>query len=221
MSPHYAKTGKRLNMAAKSVKAPKRPGVLLPPKTGLAPVAQEIFPHLAPILKAIGENPAREGLLDTPKRFAKAMDYLTSGYQHTVEDVVGKGIFAAESSELVIVKDIELYSLCEHHMLPFYGKAHVAYIPNKKIIGLSKIPRIVDVFARRLQVQERLTAQVADALMEILEPMGVAVVIEAAHFCMMMRGVEKQNSKTITSAMRGEFYKDATTRKEFLELIRG
>ena len=130
--------------------------------------------------------------------------------------MVGKGIFAAESSEMVIVKDIELYSLCEHHMLPFFGKAHVAYIPNKKIIGLSKIPRIVDVFARRLQVQERLTAQVADALMEI-RPLGVAVVIEAAHFCMMMRGVEKQNSKTITSAMRS--LDDPTTRKEFFDLI--
>jgi GTP cyclohydrolase I len=121
---------------------------------------------------------------------------------------------------MVIVKDIELYSLCEHHMLPFFGKAHIAYIPNKKIIGLSKIPRIVDVFARRLQVQERLTSQVADALMEVLQPLGVAVVIEAAHFCMMMRGVEKQNSKTITSAMRGDFYSDPTTRKEFLDLIR-
>jgi GTP cyclohydrolase I len=148
------------------------------------------------------------------------MQFLTSGYETSVEKVVGTALFHAESSEMVIVKDIELYSLCEHHMLPFFGKAHIAYIPDKKIIGLSKIPRIVDVFARRLQVQERLTAQVADALMEALNPLGVAVVIEAAHFCMMMRGVEKQNSKTITSAMRGDFFTDSTTRKEFLTLLK-
>lgn len=185
-----------------------------------AEVVAEIQPHFKKILEALNEDATREGLIDTPKRFAKSIDFLTSGYRTCVEDVVGKGIFAAESSEMVIVRDIELYSLCEHHMLPFFGKAHVAYIPNKKIIGLSKIPRIVDVFARRLQVQERLTAQVADALMEVLNPLGVAVVIEAAHFCMMMRGVEKQNSKTVTSAMRGEFYSDPTTRGEFLQLIR-
>ena len=179
-----------------------------------------IQPKMREILEALDEDTTREGLLDTPKRFAKSMQFLTSGYHTNVESVVGKGIFAAESSEMIIVKDIELYSLCEHHMLPFFGKAHVAYIPDKKIIGLSKIPRIVDVFARRLQVQERLTAQVADSLIEVLKPLGVAVVIEASHFCMMMRGVEKQNSKTITSAMRGDFYNDPTTRKEFLELIR-
>ncbi len=180
-----------------------------------------IEPRVAEILGALSEDPSREGLLDTPKRFAKSMQFLTSGYETSVENVVGTALFQAESSEMVIVKDIELYSLCEHHMLPFFGKAHIAYIPDKKIIGLSKIPRIVDVFARRLQVQERLTAQVADALMEVLNPLGVAVVIEAAHFCMMMRGVEKQNSKTITSAMRGDFFTDATTRKEFLTLLRG
>ncbi len=179
-----------------------------------------IKPRVTDILRAVSEDPSREGLIDTPKRFAKSMHFLTSGYDATVEGVVGSALFSAESSEMVIVKDIELYSLCEHHMLPFFGKAHIAYIPNKKIIGLSKIPRIVDVFARRLQVQERLTSQVADALMEVLQPLGVAVVIEAAHFCMMMRGVEKQNSKTITSAMRGDFYSDPTTRKEFLNLIR-
>ncbi|MBS1958592.1 MAG: GTP cyclohydrolase I FolE [Bdellovibrionales bacterium] len=179
-----------------------------------------IQPLVTDLLKAIQEDPKREGLVDTPRRFAKSVDFLTSGYRSSVADVVGKGLFKAESSEMVIVKDIELYSLCEHHMLPFFGKAHVAYIPNKKIIGLSKIPRIVDVFARRLQVQERMTAQVADALMDVLEPLGVAVVIEAVHFCMMMRGVEKQNSKTITSAMRGDFYNDPTTRAEFLNLIR-
>lgn len=180
-----------------------------------------IEPRVTEILKALAEDPSREGLLDTPKRFAKSMQFLTSGYETSVEKVVGTALFQAESSEMVIVKDIELYSLCEHHMLPFFGKAHIAYIPDKKIIGLSKIPRIVDVFARRLQVQERLTAQVADALMEVLNPLGVAVVIEAAHFCMMMRGVEKQNSKTITSAMRGDFFTDATTRKEFLTLLKG
>jgi len=190
-------------------------------KSKLKPTAPQtaIEPRFREILKALGENPSREGLLDTPRRFSKSIEFLTSGYHKSVADVVGRGIFKAESSEMVIVRDIELYSLCEHHMLPFFGKAHVAYIPDKKIIGLSKIPRIVDVFARRLQVQERMTAQVADALMEVLQPLGVAVVIEAAHFCMMMRGVEKQNSKTITSAMRGEFYSDPTTRKEFLQLI--
>jgi GTP cyclohydrolase I len=176
--------------------------------------------HFKKILSELDADSSREGLLDTPKRFAKSVDFLTSGNRSSVAEVVGKGIFNAESSEMVIVKDIELYSLCEHHMLPFFGKAHVAYIPNKKIIGLSKIPRIVDVFARRLQVQERLTAQIADALMEVVQPLGVAVVIEASHFCMMMRGVEKQNSSTVTSAMRGEFYSDPTTRKEFLQLIR-
>ena len=179
-----------------------------------------IQPRIRDILTSIQEDPTREGLMDTPKRYAKSMQFLTSGYRSSVKEIVGKALFVAESSEMVIVKDIELYSLCEHHMLPFFGKAHVAYIPNKKIIGLSKIPRIVDVFARRLQVQERLTAQVADALVEVLNPLGVAVVIEAAHFCMMMRGVEKQNSQTITSAMRGEFYSDATTRSEFLTLLR-
>jgi GTP cyclohydrolase I len=180
-----------------------------------------IEPRVGEILRALSEDPSREGLLDTPKRFAKSMHFLTSGYDTSVEKVVGTALFQAESSEMVIVKDIELYSLCEHHMLPFFGKAHIAYIPDKKIIGLSKIPRIVDVFARRLQVQERLTAQVADALMDVLSPLGVAVVIEAAHFCMMMRGVEKQNSRTITSAMRGDFFTDSTTRKEFLTLLRG
>jgi GTP cyclohydrolase I len=189
-------------------------------KSDTESVAITLQPYMKEILAAIDEDPTREGLIDTPKRFGKSIQFLTSGYRTTVEEVVGKALFKAESSEMVIVKDIELYSLCEHHMLPFFGKAHVAYIPDKKIIGLSKIPRIVDVFARRLQVQERLTAQVADALMETLKPLGVAVVIEAAHFCMMMRGVEKQNSQTITSAMRGEFYSDASTRGEFLNLLR-
>lgn len=179
-----------------------------------------IQPRIEEIIASFGEDPTREGLLDTPKRFAKSMHFLTSGYGKSAQEVVGSALFKAESSEMIIVRDIELYSMCEHHMLPFFGKAHVAYIPNKKIIGLSKIPRIVDVYSRRLQVQERLTAQIADGLMETLKPQGVAVVIEAAHFCMMMRGVEKQNSKTITSAMRGVFYTESDTRKEFLNLLR-
>ncbi len=197
-------------MAGKKTQAPKK----------TVDQIELIKPLVKDILLSIGENAAREGLRDTPKRYAKSMHFLTSGYHEKVETVVGSALFKAESSEMVIVKDIELYSLCEHHMLPFFGKAHVAYIPDKKIIGLSKIPRVVDLYARRLQVQERLTAQIADALMNVLQPLGVAVVIEAAHFCMMMRGVEKQNSKTITSAMRGDFFTDPTTRKEFLQLIR-
>jgi len=172
-------------------------------------------------LKLLGEDPQREGLLDTPKRYAKAMQFLASGYEKDVRSVVGRAVFHEESREMVIVRDIELFSLCEHHLLPFFGKAHVAYIPNGKIIGLSKIPRIIDVFARRFQVQERLTTQVAQALMETLEPLGVAVVIEAVHLCMMMRGVEKQNSYTITSAMKGVFQTDPVTRKELLHLLGG
>lgn len=185
-----------------------------------APVfVENISPRIKEIISALGENVDREGLIDTPKRFSKSMDFLTSGYRANLKDVVGKALFESESQEMIIVKDIELYSLCEHHMLPFFGKAHIGYIPNKKIIGLSKLPRIVDIFSRRLQVQERLTTQIAEAIEEVLNPLGVAVVIEAAHFCMMMRGVEKQNSSTITSAMRGEFSKNATTRKEFLYLL--
>lgn len=171
------------------------------------------------ILEAIGENPDREGLLDTPKRVSKAYEFLTSGYQTSLEDIVNGAIFHEANEGMVIVEDIELYSLCEHHMLPFYGKACVAYIPNKKIIGLSKIPRIVDLFARRLQVQERLTDQISQALWNILEPMGVAVVIKAKHLCMMMRGVEKQNSFMTTSSMLGEFHDSQPTRMEFLSLI--
>ncbi|HEX2602666.1 MAG TPA: GTP cyclohydrolase I FolE [Gemmatimonadaceae bacterium] len=169
-------------------------------------------------LELIGEDPTREGLLSTPSRVAKAMDFLTQGYNSSAEEVVGEGIFAEEHDNMIMVRDIELYSLCEHHMLPFFGKAHVAYIPNGKIVGLSKIPRIVDVYARRLQVQERLTEQVAEGLCRVLNPKGVGVVIEASHLCMMMRGVEKQNSKTITSALRGAFREDSKTRDEFLRL---
>ena len=173
------------------------------------------------MLERMGEQPEREGLQRTPFRVAKAMDFLTSGYKMTVQDVVRNAIFEESCEEMVVVKDIEFYSLCEHHMLPFFGKAHVAYLPNNKLIGLSKIARIVDVFARRLQVQERLTNQVADAMIEILEPHGVGVIIEASHFCMMMRGVEKQSSSTVTSAMRGTLKDNARSRSELLELIRG
>ena len=169
-------------------------------------------------LALVGEDPAREGLLRTPERVAKAMRFLTRGYRERVEDVVGEGIFAEEHQNMVMVRDIELYSLCEHHMLPFFGRAHVAYIPDGRIVGLSKLPRLVDVFARRLQVQERLTEQIADAIDDVLAPLGVGVVIEAYHLCMMMRGVEKQNSRTITSALRGVFRDDARTREEFLAL---
>ena len=170
-------------------------------------------------LELIGEDADREGLKDTPKRVARSLWWLTQGYRTCVEDVVGTGIFKSEGHRnMVMVRDIELYSLCEHHLLPFFGKAHVAYIPDGHIVGLSKIPRIVDVFARRLQVQERLTEEIATALDEVLKPTGVGVVIEAYHLCMMMRGVEKQNSKTITSAVRGAFKDDSKTREEFLHL---
>ncbi len=170
-------------------------------------------------LELLGEDPDREGLLRTPSRVATSLAWLTRGYEMDVHHVVHGALFDAEgASNMVMVRDIELYSLCEHHMLPFYGKAHVAYIPNGKIVGLSKLPRIVEVFARRLQVQERLTEQIAGALEDVLNPMGVGVVIEAYHLCMMMRGVEKQNSKTITSAVRGLFRSDERTRDEFLTL---
>lgn len=173
------------------------------------------------VFEKIGEDPLREGLLKTPERYARAMAHLTSGYRQTPEEVLNGAIFNEQYDEMVVVKDIELFSLCEHHMLPFFGKAHVAYIPNGKIVGLSKIARLVDVFARRLQVQERLTTQVADTLSELLQPLGVGVVIEARHLCMMMRGVEKQNSTMVTSSMLGDFREDPATRKEFLELLKG
>ncbi len=173
------------------------------------------------ILEAIGEDPGRIGLARTPERVEKSLRWLTRGYDLSVADVVGDGVFAESHANMILVRDIEVYSLCEHHLLPFFGKAHVAYLPNGRIIGLSKIPRIVEVFARRLQVQERLTDQVADALMDVLEPDGVGVVIEAAHLCMMMRGVEKQNSTTVTSALRGCFRDDSRTREEFLRLAHG
>ena len=170
-------------------------------------------------LELIGEDPDRDGLRQTPHRVAASLAWLTRGYEMDVQHVIGNGFFNAEgATNMVMVRDIELYSLCEHHMLPFYGRAHIAYIPNGKIVGLSKLPRIVEVFARRLQVQERLTEQIAGAIDEVLTPQGVGVVVEAYHLCMMMRGVEKQNSKTITSAVRGLFRNDPRTREEFLTL---
>ncbi|MFA7095345.1 MAG: GTP cyclohydrolase I FolE [Gammaproteobacteria bacterium] len=172
------------------------------------------------VLVRLGDNPERDGLRRTPQRVAKAMDFLTSGHRMTVDDVIQDAIFEDDCEEMVIVKDIEFYSLCEHHLLPFFGRVHVGYLPNGKIIGLSKVARIVDVFARRFQVQERLTGQIADALMKALGCKGVGVVMEASHFCMMMRGVQKQNSMTITSAMEGTFRSDARTRAEFMDLIR-
>ena len=169
-------------------------------------------------LALLGENPDREGLLKTPERVARAMRWLTRGYEQQVEEVVGEAVFEEQHENMVLVRDIEFYSLCEHHMLPFFGKVHLAYIPDGRIVGLSKLPRLVDMFARRLQVQERLTEQIASALEDFLNPKGVGVVIEASHLCMMMRGVEKQNSRTITSAMRGEFRTSPMTRTEFLGL---
>jgi GTP cyclohydrolase I len=171
------------------------------------------------VLAEIGEDPNREGLRDTPKRVEKALKFLTSGYSADIDQVLNNALFTVDYSEMVIVKDIDFYSLCEHHLLPFFGKCHVAYIPSDKVIGLSKIPRLVDVFARRLQVQERLTNQIADMIRDKIAPLGVAVVMEATHLCMSMRGVEKQNSFAVTSAMHGAFRDNARTRLEFLELV--
>lgn len=171
------------------------------------------------MLSEIGEDPNREGLRRTPLRVAKAMDFLTSGYNLSAEEIIKKAVFEEDVKEMVIVRDIEFYSMCEHHMLPFFGKAHVAYIPDGHIVGLSKIPRVVDAFARRLQVQERLTNEIRDCIQETLKPLGVAVVIEASHLCMQMRGIQKQNSVTTTSAFTGIFLKDHRTREEFIKLI--
>lgn len=171
------------------------------------------------ILAAVGENPQREGLLKTPERVAKAYGHLLKGYEENADDVLNSAIFNESYSEMVLVKDIEVYSLCEHHMLPFFGKAHVAYIPDGKIVGLSKIPRVVDVFSRRLQVQERLTIEIRDSIQKALNPVGVAVVLDCHHLCMQMRGVSKQNSTTVTSAFSGEFLTNDTTRKEFVSLL--
>jgi len=181
---------------------------------------EEMERSFGELLDAIGEDRNRQGLLKTPARAARSFEFLTQGYRQTVEEVVNDAIFDSDASEIVMVKDIELYSMCEHHLLPFIGKAHVAYIPDGKVIGLSKVARIVDVFARRLQIQEQLTVQIADAIMETLHPTGVAVVIEAKHLCMMMRGVQKQNSVMTTSCLLGTFKEDARTRSEFLSLLK-
>ena len=172
------------------------------------------------LLAELGEDPDREGLLRTPQRVEKALAFLTSGYGANIDEVLNDALFTVDYNEMVIVKDIDFYSLCEHHLLPFFGKCHIAYIPSNKVIGLSKIPRIVDVFSRRLQIQERLTSQIADTIREKIAPLGVAVVVEATHLCMSMRGVEKQNSFAVTSAMHGAFRDNARTRMEFLELIK-
>jgi GTP cyclohydrolase IA len=188
-------------------------------EVGARPLAGYGFPELvSELLLRLGEDPARDGLIRTPERVEKSLQWLTRGYGMSVQGVIGHALFEEEHDSMVVVRDIEMYSLCEHHMLPFYGRVHVAYIPKGRIVGLSKLPRVVEVFARRLQVQERLTEQIARALMETLRPQGVGVVCEAFHLCMMMRGVEKQNSKTITSSMQGVFLEDQRTRDEFLRL---
>lgn len=189
----------------------------MPPEAVLEPEIQTLVKEL---LKQVGEDPSREGLVKTPERFEKAIRYLTSGYQKQLEEVVNGAIFNEEYDEMVVVKNVELFSLCEHHLLPFYGKCHVAYIPKGKIIGLSKVPRVIDMYSRRLQVQERLTSQIADSVNQILKPLGVGVVIEAYHLCMAMRGVEKQHAYATTSSMLGVFRTDRSTRMEFMELIR-
>ena len=186
-----------------------------------APVPEPFADKVRDILAALGEDPDREGLVKTPERVEASLRWLTQGYGMSVADVVGDAVFEETHQSMIMVRDIELYSVCEHHLLPFFGRTHVAYVPDGKILGLSKVARIVDVFARRLQVQERLTDQIADAVMDVLQPSGVGVVIEAAHFCMMMRGVEKQNSRAVTSALRGIFRDDSKTRVEFLRLAHG
>jgi len=179
-----------------------------------------IEPHVEAMLKELGEEPGRDGLLRTPRRVAKSMRFLTQGYHQDPQEILNNALFDVTYDEMVIVKDIELYSLCEHHLLPFLGRAHVAYIPNGKVVGLSKIPRLVEMFSRRLQVQERLTSEIAETLESVLQPRGVAVVVESIHLCMMMRGVSQQNSFAITSSLRGVFESDSKTRAEFMDLIR-
>jgi GTP cyclohydrolase IA len=183
--------------------------------------APSIQDHVFGILQAIGEDTDRDGLAKTPERVERTIRWLTRGYRQTVAEAVGDGVFEEAHENMVLVRDIEVYSMCEHHLLPFFGRIHIAYIPRGRIVGLSKIPRVVEVFARRLQVQERLTDQVADAIMQVLEPHGVGVVFDAVHLCMMMRGIEKQNSRTVTSSLRGVFRDDPRTREEFLRLVLG
>ena len=196
------------------MKAPKRSPRSRPPRGSIAP-------HVRDILAAVGEDPARAGLLRTPERVEAAYGWLTRGYGLSVRDAVGDAVFEETHQNMVVVRDIQFYSMCEHHLLPFFGLAHLAYIPDGRIIGLSKLPRIVDVFARRLQVQERMTDQIAEAIMDVLNPRGVGIVVEATHLCMAMRGVEKQNSRTVTSSLLGIFRSDPRTRSEFLRLAHG
>jgi GTP cyclohydrolase IA len=193
--------------------------VLSPGKTG-KPTEEPFAPLIARVIAALGEDPEREGLVRTPERVEKALRFLTSGYSTDVGKIINGAVFAVKYDEMVIVKDIEFFSLCEHHLLPFFGKVHIAYLAGKRVIGLSKLPRIVDVFARRLQIQERMTQQIAECIQEALDPLGVGVVAEAQHFCMMMRGVEKQHSGTVTSTMLGAFRTNKETRDEFLSLIK-
>jgi GTP cyclohydrolase I len=181
---------------------------------------RDLADHIRAVLAALGEDPDREGLARTPERVDKALRYLTQGYSQDAGKLIGDALFTVDYDEMVIIKDIDVFSLCEHHLLPFFGKAHVAYLPAGKVMGLSKVPRLVDMFSRRLQVQERLTVQIADTIMEKIKPRGVGVVIEAMHFCMIMRGVEKQNSVAVTSCMRGDFQDQLQTREEFLSLIK-
>jgi GTP cyclohydrolase IA len=192
-----------------------------PLKVISAPPAKSIAPQIREVIEALGEDPGREGLVRTPERVEKALRFLTSGYTADIGKIVNSAIYEVKYDEMVIVKDIEFFSMCEHHMLPFYGKVHVAYIARNKVIGLSKLPRIIDAFARRLQIQERLTQEVAQCIQDLLDPLGVGVIAEAQHFCMMMRGVEKQHSGTVTSAMLGAFRSNKETRDEFLSLIHG
>jgi GTP cyclohydrolase I len=186
----------------------------------MPPQGTKVASHVRDVLKMLGENPSREGLVRTPERYEKALRFLTSGYSTSLEQIVNSAIFHCKVDEMVIVKDIEFFSMCEHHLLPFFGKVHVAYLPKDKVIGLSKIPRIVNMFARRLQLQERMTQQIAEAVESVISPRGVGVLVEAKHFCMMMRGVEKQHSGTVTSNMLGMFRKSKATRDEFLALVR-
>jgi GTP cyclohydrolase I len=185
----------------------------------MPPQGTKLAAHMRDVLKILGENPSREGLARTPERYEKALRFLTSGYSTNIEDIVNNAVFHCKVDEMVIVKDIEFFSMCEHHLLPFFGKVHVAYLPKDKVIGLSKIPRIVNMFARRLQLQERMTQQIAEAVASVISPRGVGVLVEARHFCMMMRGVEKQHSGTVTSNMLGHFRNRKATRDEFLALV--
>jgi len=199
----------------------RTPHLIHPAEPEFDEVGETKLDHLvSELLTALGEDVTREGMKRTPQRIERSLRFLMSGYDVSVEEVVGGALFTAEASDMVVVKDIEFYSLCEHHMLPFFGTAHIAYIPSEKVLGLSKFARVVDVFARRMQIQERMTAQIADALAEVLRPEGIAVVTEASHLCMMMRGVEKQGATTRTASMRGVFKTDARTRQEFIESIR-